>query len=119
MKTTYKVSNSISNMLLLPPAIQNALHLKCGGEYAVEINDNSITFVDINKQLREAWIDRWYKRAMGDPAAYMTQMNDITVVEHYHVIGISKPCKGDKYNKKIGIAVACAKAHGFDIPEYI
>ena len=119
MKTTYKVSNSISNMLLLPPAIQNALHLKCGGEYAVEINGNSITFADINEQRRDAWVDKWYRRAMADENCAISQMRDITAVELYHEIGISKPCKGDKYDARTGIAVAYAKASGASIPRYI
>ena len=106
-------------MMLLPTAIQNALHLKCGGEYAVEINGNSITFTDSVAVKRAAWIEKWSDRWYRDCNVHTGFMGNITAVELYGEIGISKPSHGDKYDRKTGIAVAYAKASGADIPDYI
>ena len=120
MKKNYHIGmTSPTTAMYLPAEIREALNLKQGGEYEIEVKDNSIIFTDPITAKRAAWIDRWFDRYRFDRAAHMNTMGKITAVELYGEIGISKPSHGDKYDEKTGIAVAYAKAHGAAIPKYI
>lgn len=120
MKKNYYIGTSDScRVIFLPSEVREALNLKQGKDYEIEVKNNSITFVDTVAAKRTAWIDRWFDRYRFDRAAHMNTMGNITAVELYGKVGISKPCKGDKYDEKTGIAVAYAKAHSADIPKYI
>lgn len=74
---------------------------------------------------RQDWIDEWYSMA-GD-AEFCDEVSfafvkDGTVCisrEEGDVFAVAAPRKGDKYDRKTGIAVAYAKFVGEKIPEYI
>lgn len=117
MKKNYVIGTSIS--IFLPEEVCEALKLERGKAYEVEVKDNSIVFTDPVPARRRGWIDKWFNRYRFDKAAHMNTMGNITAVELYGKVGISKPSKGDKYDEKTGIAVAYAKAHGAEIPNYI
>ena len=88
---------------------------------SMEVQGNKliVTVENSDKRKREKWVDKWFNRYRFDAAAHMNTMGNITAVERYGEVGISKPCKGDKYDEKTGIAVAYAKVHGANIPKYI
>lgn len=74
---------------------------------------------------RQDWIDKWYFKA-GDAEAFdkvsFAFVKDGTVCidrEQGDVFTVAAPRKGDKYDRKTGIAVAFAKFSGEKIPEYI
>lgn len=119
MKKNYHVGMGNPTAIFLPSEIREALNLKQGKDYEIEIKNNSIIFTDSIAAKRTAWIDKWFNRYRFDFAVHMNTMGSITAVELYGKVGISKPCNGDKYDKKTGIAVAYAKARSVDIPEYI
>lgn len=119
MKKNYHVGISNPTAIFLPFEVREALNLKQGKDYEIEVKDNSIIFTDPITAKRQEWIDYWYDKFRFNSAAHMTTMNNITAVETYGQIGISKPSRGDKYDKKTGIAVAYAKTCGADIPKYI
>ena len=73
---------------------------------------------------RQEWIDKWYKRAVAaadDTVIFKFVKDGIVCIplglpEHAEV---AAPRKGDKYDRKTGIAVAFAKTRNEKIPEYI
>lgn len=120
MKKNYLIATAAnSSALFLPFEIRQALNLTPGKGYNIEVKNNSIVFTDPVAARRAAWIENWFNRYCLDHASHINTMGDITAVELYGEIGISKPSRGDKYDEKTGIAVAYAKAIGVDIPEYI
>ena len=106
---------------LIPVRIRSQLGMKGNSHISMEIEGDRImiTPLDSDKRKREKWIDTWFNRYRFDKAAHMNTMGNITAVELYGQVGISKPSPIDKYDEKTGIAVAYAKAHGADIPKYI
>ena len=73
---------------------------------------------------RQDWIDKWYSKAVaaaGETVIFKF-VNDGTVCipmgfpEH---TAVAAPCKGDKYDRKTGMAIAFAKTRNEEIPEYI
>ena len=120
MKKNYLIGTALSTTAIyLPVEVREALKLKPDEEYELEVKDNSIVFTDPATARRRKWIDTWFNRYRFDKAAHMNTMGNITAVELYGEVGISKPSPTDKYDEKTGIAVAYAKAHGADIPKYI
>ena len=119
MKKNYHIGMGNPTAIFLPGEIRETLKLKQGKDYEVEVKDNSIIFIDPVTAKRTAWIDKWFNNYRFDKAALMNTMGDITAVETRGKVGISKPCGGDKYDEKTGIAVAYAKARGAEIPKYI
>ena len=76
--------------------------------------------------LRQDWIDMWYKRAMTAVdhlgSCTLKFCKDTTIMVErgpFPNITTSAPRHGDKYNRKVGIAVCYAKMRGETIPEYI
>ena len=74
---------------------------------------------------RQEWIDKWYSKA-GDAESFdevsFAFVKDGTVCisrEEGDCFTVAAPRKGDKYDRKTGIAVAFAKFCGEKIPEYI
>ena len=74
---------------------------------------------------RQEWIDKWYSKA-GDAEAFeevsFAFVKDGTVCISREVgddFKVAAPRKGDKYDRKTGIAVAFAKFYGEKIPDYI
>ena len=73
---------------------------------------------------RKKWIDCYFHAFLGHPNATVTQVGDTTIVAAYtdnigmH-IGTAKPVHADVFNKKVGIAVAYAKAFGIIVPDFI
>lgn len=74
---------------------------------------------------RQDWIDKWYFKA-EDAEAFdevrFAFVKDGTVCidrEQGDVFTVAAPRKGDKYDRKTGIAVAFAKFSGERIPSYI
>lgn len=119
MKKNYHVGMGNPTAIFLPEEVRETLKLKQGEDYEVEVKDNSIIFTDPATARRRKWVDTWFNRYRFDTAAHMNTMGNITAVERYGEVGISKPSPADKYDEKTGIAVAYAKAHGANIPEYI
>lgn len=74
---------------------------------------------------RQDWIDKWYSKAgiaEGYEEVSFAFVKDGTVCidrEQGDVFTVAAPRKGDKYDRKTGIAVAFAKFSGVKIPEYI
>lgn len=74
---------------------------------------------------RERWAREVYNRYLAHPHSVMRQIGEITIVSTYNdfynvlSIGVSRPANNDKYNERIGVAVAFAKAIGEPIPDYI
>lgn len=76
--------------------------------------------------LRQDWIDMWYKRAITAVdhlgSCTLKFCKDTTIMVErgpFPNITTSAPRHGDKYNRKVGIAVCYAKMRGETIPEYI
>lgn len=73
---------------------------------------------------RKAWIDGYFYAFLNHPNATAIQVGDTTIVAAYahntgiH-IGTAKPVHGDVFDKKIGIAVAYAKAFNTIVPDFI
>lgn len=73
---------------------------------------------------RQEWIDKWYKRAVdaADEFVIFRFVKDgvvcIPILEPEYA-EVAAPRKGDKYDRKTGIAVAFAKTRNEEIPEYI
>ena len=75
---------------------------------------------------RQDWIDMWYKRAMtavDHLGTYTLKFcKDTTIMVEkapFPDITTSAPRHGDKYDRKVGIAVCYAKMRGETVPEYI
>ena len=75
---------------------------------------------------RQDWIDMWYKRAMIAVDQLGTCMlkfcKDATIMAErgpFPVITTAAPRHGDKYDRKVGIAVCYAKMRGETIPDFI
>ena len=73
---------------------------------------------------REKWLDDYYYAFLDHPNATAIQVGDTTVVAFYTCnagmhMGTAKPVHGDVFNRKVGVAVAYAKAYGYAIPDYI
>ena len=75
---------------------------------------------------RQDWIDMWYKRAMTAvdhlDSCTLKFCKDTTIMVEcspYPNITTSAPRHGDKYDRKVGIAVCYAKMRGETVPEYI
>lgn len=74
---------------------------------------------------RQEWIDKWYSKAENAEAfeeVSFAFVKDGTVCisrEEGDEFTVAAPRKGDKYDRKTGIAVAFAKFCGEKIPEYI
>lgn len=73
---------------------------------------------------RQEWIDKWYRRAVAaaDETVIFRFVKEGTICiplndPEYATVAI--PCKGDKYDRKTGIAVAFAKTRDEEIPKYI
>lgn len=73
---------------------------------------------------RKKWIDGYFYAFLNHPNATVIQVGDTTVVAAYahntgmH-IGTAKPVHGDVFDKKVGIAVAYAKAFNTIVPDFI
>lgn len=71
------------------------------------------------------WVREMYNRYLAHPHSVMRQIGEITIVSMYNdfynilSIGVSRPARNDKYDERVGIAVAFAKAIGEPIPDYI
>lgn len=73
---------------------------------------------------RQEWIDKWYKRAVAaadDTVVFRFVKDGIVCIPVYdpEFAKVAAPRKGDKYDRKTGIAVAFAKTCDEKIPEYI
>lgn len=73
---------------------------------------------------RQEWIDKWYKRAVAaaDDTVIFRFVKDGIVcipVDVPEFATVAAPRRGDKYDRRTGIAVAYAKLRGEKIPEYI
>ena len=73
---------------------------------------------------RQEWIDKWYKRAVAaadDTVIFRFVKDGIVCIPLYdpEYTAVTAPRKGDKYDRKTGIAVAFAKISDEKIPEYI
>lgn len=110
-----------NNRFLIPPHICKQLGITETSELSLEVQGNKLIFTvdNDNKQKRQEWINYWYDEFRSNFHARINTMNNITAVAVHGQIGISKPSRTDKYDKKTGIAVAYAKAMGDDIPDYI
>ena len=73
---------------------------------------------------RKKWIEGYFHAFLNHPNATVIQVGDTTVVAAYahntgmH-IGTAKPVHGDVFDKKVGIAVAYAKAFNTIVPDFI
>lgn len=73
---------------------------------------------------RNKWVEGYFHAFLNHPNATVIQVDDTTVVAAYahntgmH-IGTAKPVHGDVFDKKVGIAVAYAKAFGTEVPDFI
>lgn len=76
------------------------------------------------KEERQKWVDGYCFAFLNHLNATSIQVGDTTVVAVYarntgmH-IGTAKPVHGDVFDRKVGLAVAYAKAFGETIPDYI
>ena len=76
------------------------------------------------KEERQKWVNDYFNRFINHPNTTSIQVDETIVVAFYgrytgmH-ISTAKPIKGDIFSKKVGIAVAYAKAVGDKIPDYI
>ena len=72
---------------------------------------------------RQEWIDKWYSKAENaESFVSFAFVKDGTVCigrRKGDEFTVAAPRKGDKYDRKTGIAVAFAKFCGEKIPEYI
>lgn len=73
---------------------------------------------------REKWVKSYFNGYLSHPNASAIQIGDTTVVAAYERdngmhIGTAKPVHGDVFDKKVGIAVAYAKAFGTIVPDFI
>lgn len=74
---------------------------------------------------RERWVREVFTNYLAHPHSTMKQIGEITIVSTYNdfynvlSIGVSRPANNDKYNERVGVAVAFAKAIGEPIPDYI
>ena len=74
---------------------------------------------------RQEWIDKWYSKAEiaeSFEEVSFAFVKDGTVCicrEEGNEFTVAAPRKGDKYDRKTGIAVAFAKFYGEKIPDYI
>lgn len=74
---------------------------------------------------RQEWIDLWYFKAdeaesFGEVSFAFVKDGTVCISrEQGDDFAVAAPRKGDKYDRKTGIAVAFAKFSGEKIPEYI
>ena len=74
---------------------------------------------------RQEWVDKWYSKAENAESfgeVCFAFVKDGTVCISREVsddFTVAAPRKGDKYDRKTGVAVAFAKFSGVKIPEYI
>lgn len=73
---------------------------------------------------RAIWIDHHIRQFNNTYDAVCHIRENLTIVAVYDEmegtrIGTAYPINGDKYDYKVGVAVAFAKANGEDIPDYI
>lgn len=73
---------------------------------------------------RKKWIDGYFYAYLNHPNATAIQVGDTTVVAAYERdtgthIGTAKPVHGDVFDKKVGVAVAYAKAFNIRVPDFI
>lgn len=116
---TYTVTVDSVGNIHLPDDIREVLSAGIYDKLDLTLDGDMIVLRPNLAARRRKWIDKWFDRWRFDEAAHTGYMGNITAVELYGEVGISKPCKGDKYDEKTGIAVAYAKAHSADIPKYI
>jgi hypothetical protein len=74
-------------------------------------------------RLRDKWVHDLYHEFCENADANMRIVGKVTIVAVYRwrtlSMATSTPVHGDVYNKETGIAVAYAKAMGYDVPDYI
>ena len=92
------------------------LYSNCGEELARRDEER--------KRLREKWIDDLFFHYLNHPNSTAMRVGDTTVVAIYSRynglrMGRATPIEGDVFDKRVGIAVAYAKACGESIPDYI
>lgn len=73
---------------------------------------------------RQDWIDTWYTVAKEDDDIFIKFCKDVTFIcakdtKYPQEIACAAPRRGDKYDKRTGIAVAYAKLCSENIPDYI
>lgn len=73
---------------------------------------------------RENWVNKMFCNYLHHPNANSLNKGEFVVVAVYNRynglrMGTARPVKGDKYDHKVGIAVAFAKACGEPVPDYI
>lgn len=94
-----------------------------------EENGGSGTAVEVTFKFRDPradWVKLWYDRAVRAQDVFGTYtfafVKDGTVCFEPYSHGkftVAAPRKGDKYDRKVGMAVAYAKMKGERIPDYI
>ena len=73
---------------------------------------------------RKNWIDGQFYAYLNHPNATAIQVGNTTVVAAYERnigmhIGTAKPVHGDVFDRKVGVAVAYAKAFNIRVPSFI
>ena len=76
------------------------------------------------KEERQRWVNDYFYQFISHPNATSIHVGETIVVAFYERntgmhISTARPIKGDTFNKKVGVAVAFAKALGDTIPDFI
>jgi hypothetical protein len=75
-------------------------------------------------QRKEKWVDKMYRAYLDHPHATDRHVGNVTFVDLYDYnsgvkVGFAKCFPTDTFNKKIGLAVAYARAIDAHVPDYI
>lgn len=86
--------------------------------------DNELAARRLKEEMRDQWVERWYRKYLTHPNATSKFIDTITVVSLWHRpvgvrIATARCMPGDTYNSRVGVAVAFAKLCDEPIPDYI
>lgn len=73
------------------------------------------------KEKRAKWVEKYYRRAQDDNSFNWTIRGHLTIgtFTYSKEIYTAYPVKGDKYDRRTGIAVCYAESIGHTVPDYI
>lgn len=124
----YKITGILRPSSISPTIGNNAMYNMIRQEASREVGPNPLVEIIIRvREPRQEWIDEWYAKAMTaevDGDVFIKHCKEATIAVSYGAnvhdeIVCSAPRHGDKYDYKIGIAVAYAKLMGKPIPDFI
>lgn len=124
---TMKVNNyACENDISIPTSFIRSIGAKPGlNKIKIELNaDKTLTIkvYDERAEKRKKWVDEMVARTQRWNTTFKFHKDTTiaaVIVGSSVNIGISRPAHGDEYDRRVGKAVAFAKAMGESIPNYI